>query len=163
MFPITERFTTFTMRISRLHKLIQKLKTDGMGRFGLKGVDTLCLYQLSLHGPMTFAEIGEHCDLDPALVSRTLRGLTKGGMVVKDGEPGKYRASYALTQEGQALTKKIAAIIQTIQTRADNGIEHADLITFYRVLDQITANLEEMAADTATTFSHIETLQQEEL
>ncbi len=160
---MTERFTIFTMRISRLHKLIQKLKADGMGRFGLKGVDTLCLYQLSLHGQMTFSEIAEHCDLDPALVSRTLRGLTKGGMVVKDGEPGKYRARYALTEEGQILTGKIAAIIQTVQAHADEGIAQDDLMTFYRVLDRLTANLERLSADPATYYSHTETIHQEEL
>ena len=146
---MTERFPTFTIKISRLHKLIQKLKTDGMGRFGLKGVDTLCLYQLGLHGSMTFAEIAEHCDLDAALVSRTLRDLTRNNMVAKEG--GKYKARYSLTPEGQALTRQVGAIIHRIQAQADQGIAPEDLVTFYRVLGQLTQNFEHMAQD-ATTF-----------
>ena len=139
---MTDRFTLFTIRNSHLNKLIQKLKTEGMGRFGLKGVDTLCLYQLGLHGPMTFAEIAGHCDLDPALVSRTLRGLTRSNMVCKEG--GKYKALYSLTEEGQELNRSITAIICRIQNTAIQGITLSEMATFYRVLDRLTDNLEHL-------------------
>ena len=152
---MTERFTTFTIRISRLNKLIQKLKTDGMGRFGLKGVDTLCLYLLGLEGSMTFGEIAQHCDLDPALVSRTLSGLTRKGMVRKDGEPGKYRTPYTLTEEGRALTQQITSIIHTVQTQADEGISQEELATFYRVLGKLTDNFEQMASPSAAIFKDL--------
>lgn len=157
-----ERFTTFTIQISRLHKLIQKLKTDGMGRFGLKAVDTLCLYQLSIHDTLTFSEVAEHCDLDAALVSRTLRALVKSGMVEKQGDPGKYHARYALTESGRVLTEQITYIIQNMQTRADDGIDPEELKIFYRVLGQLTANFEQMAKTSAETFSALETNYQEE-
>lgn len=154
---MTERFPQFTIQISRLYKLIQKLKTDGMGQFGLKGVDTLCLYQLGLHGSMTFAELTQQCDLDPALVSRTLGGLVRSHMVTKEG--GKYKARYSLTEEGLTLTKQVGTIIHHIQTQADQGISQEDLATFYRVLGQLTHNFEHMAQD-ANTFHEPE--QQEE-
>lgn len=157
-----DRFTIFTIQISRLHKLIQKLKTDGMGRFGLKAVDTLCLYQLSLHGTLTFSQISEYCDLDAALVSRTLRALVKGGMVEKEGAPGKYHALYSLTESGQELTGKITRIIEHMQIRADEGIDPEELKTFYRVLGQLTTNFEQMASASAETFSLQETNHQEE-
>lgn len=157
-----ERFTTFTIQISRLHKLIQKLKTDGMGRFGLKAVDTLCLYQLSIHNTLTFSEVAEYCDLDAALVSRTLRALVKGGMVEKEGDPGKYHARYSLTESGRELTGKITHIIQNMQTHADDGIDPEELKIFYRVLGQLTANFEQMASTSAETFSTLETNLQEE-
>ncbi len=155
-----DRFTTFTIQISRLHKLIQKLKTDGMGRFGLKAVDTLCLYQLAIHGTLTFSEVAALCDLDAALVSRTLSALVKGGMVAKEGAPGKYRARYSLTEQGQALTEKITHIIETLQVRADDGIDPEELRIFYRVLGQLTANFEQMTK--ASVFSTSDPNHQEE-
>lgn len=150
---MTERFPLFTMQISRLHRLIQKLKTEGMGRFGLKAVDTLCLYQLSTQDALTFSQVAEHCDLDPALVSRTLRSLVRGGMVKKEGNPGKYHARYSLTEEGRVRTAQITAIIRSIQSRADEGIDPQELKTFYRVLGQLTANFEAMAKGPTQIFS----------
>ena len=140
-----ERFPQFTMQLSRLNKLIQKLKKEGMGHFGLKAVDTLCLYQLSHSESASFSEVAERCDLDGALVSRTLRGLTKSGMVVRLGEPGKYHARYALTPQGAEKTHEIIKIINAVQSQADEGIDPADLAIFYRVLGQLTANFERMA------------------
>ena len=159
---MSQRFTTFTIKISRLNKLIQKLKADGMGQFGLKGVDTLCLYQLADHEALTFSEIAERCDLDGALVSRTLRGLVAKGMVEKDGAPGKYHARYSLTQQGRAQTDEIIRIIHTIQTHADTGIPTEDLVVFYRVLLRLTDNFEQMAADSDTLFKHHPSNQQED-
>lgn len=150
---MNERFPIFTMRISRLYRLIQKLKTDGMGRFGLKAVDTLCLYQLSTQDTLTFSQVAEHCDLDPALVSRTLRSLVKEGMVQKEGDPGKYHARYSLTEEGRVRTAQITAIIRSIQSQADEGIDAQELNTFYRVLGQLTANFEAMANGPSQIFS----------
>lgn len=152
---MTERFTRFTIRISRLHKLIQKLKTDGMGRFGLKGVDTLCLYQLSRHDSLSFSELAESCDLDPALVSRTLSSLTRAGMVEKDGPPGKYRARYALTTEGAAQTAEIVQLIRAVQEQVDEGLDPAELETFYRVLDRLTQNFERLAQSSDDLFSQL--------
>ena len=142
MIFMRERFAIFTIQISRLQKLVQKLKTDGMSRFGLKGVDALCLYQLAQQGTMTFAELSEQCDLDPALISRTMAGLSRKGIVRKDG--GKYKGRYSLTPEGAALASQISGIISRIQTQADQGISEEDLLIFYRVLGRLTENLERL-------------------
>ena len=136
------RFPQFTIRISRLHKLIQKLKTQGMGHFGLKAVDTLCLYQLSWEGSLSFREVAERCDLDGALVSRTLSALVKADMVQKEGAPGKYHARYSLTPEGAEETREMLEIIDAIQAKADEGIDPRELQIFYGVLGQLTENFQ---------------------
>ncbi len=120
---MTERFAKFTMTLSRMNRNIQKLKTDGMGQFGLKAVDTLCLYQLAEGGELTFTQMAERCDVDAALVSRTLSTLVKNGMVEKSGLPGKYNASYRLTDLGADRWSRIYPIITEIQERADEGVE----------------------------------------
>lgn len=141
---MTDRFEKFTMTLSRLHRNIQKLKTDGMGQFGLKAVDTLCLYQLADGGERTFCQMVERCDLDAALVSRTLSALVKCGMVEKTGLPGKYNASYRLTDLGAERWSRIYPIITEIQNRADKGVDPEDLVVFYRVLDRLNENFETM-------------------
>ena len=144
---MSQRFTRFTMKLSRLNKLIQKLKADGMSPFGLKAVDTLCIYQLAERGEMAFSEVAEQCDLDPALVSRTLRELVKNGMVDKQGAPGKYNATYRLTPEGEQRAVEIKEIITNVQNRADEGISTEELAVFYRVLTRLTENFEAMTKD----------------
>ena len=141
---MSQRFTRFTMKLSRLNKLIQKLKADGMSPYGLKAVDTLCIYQLEERGEMSFSEVAEQCDLDPALVSRTLRELVKNGMVDKQGAPGKYNATYRLTPLGEERAQSIRQIINKVQERADEGISTEELAVFYRVLNRLTENFEKM-------------------
>ncbi len=152
---MTERFTWFTMTLSRLNKQIQKLKTDGMGSFGLKAVDTLCLYQLDREESMSFSQLVQSCQLDPALVSRTLRDLSKIGMVEKDGQPGRYNARYSLTPAGAQRTREIRQIIQCLQVQADQGISEDDLAVFYRVLEQLSENFEKMVLSSPQLFSQI--------
>lgn len=159
---MTERFATFTINLSKLNKLIQKLKTNGMGQFGLKSVDTLCLYQLAEHGTLTFSELAERCDLDGALVSRTLRDLVAKGMVEKDGDPGKYHAHYSLTPAGNTQTGEIIRIIRATQARADEGISPEDLVVFYRVLLRLTENFEKMAAASDTALTDLQSNHQED-
>lgn len=142
---MTERFERFTMSLSKLNKYIQKLKADGMRQFGLKGVDTLCLLQLSTHLEMKFSQVTERCQMDAALVSRTLKGLVQQGMVERSGQPGKYNATYRLTMEGEQTWAQIQGMILDIQKDVDQGIDPAELEVFYRVLNQLTANFAALA------------------
>lgn len=91
----------FTLSLSRMNKKVQAVKTAGMGMVGLKAAHTAVLYALSGHSEgLQFAEVAAACDLDPALISRTFSELIAAGMVEKQGEPGRYRARYVLTEQG---------------------------------------------------------------
>ena len=79
---------------------------------GLKAAHTAVLYALSGHSEgLQFAEVAAACDLDPALISRTFSELIAAGMVEKQGEPGRYRARYVLTEQGSLQTAKIRQVI----------------------------------------------------
>ena len=148
-----DRFMEFTIAVSRMNKLIQKLKTEGMRMFGLKAADTLCLYRLmSCEEGLTFSEIAQGCDLDPALVSRLLKDLVANGMVEKDGEPGKYHAKYFLTAAAKGKMAEIAEIISKLQELADSGITEEELDAFYSCLEKLTANFEKMAENSGAVF-----------
>lgn len=154
---MADRFVEFTVAVARMNKLIQKLKADGMKLFGLKAVDTLCLYQLFANGAeMNFSQIVQSCELDPALVSRTLKELVAGGMVIKSGEPGKYHAKYSLTPAAREKMTEISGIISQLQKQADAGITKEELENFYHCLSKLTANFEKMAEEPLAAFGRNE-------
>lgn len=150
-----DRFVKFTIAISKLNKLINKVKSDGMkDKFDLKGVHTLCLYQLMSndHG-MTSTEIAKSCDLDPALVSRTINELCQKELIQKVGEAGKYHARYCLTQKGAQISSELKQIIQSVQLFVDQGITEEELDTFYSVMERLSCNFEFLSDHLSLVFS----------
>lgn len=151
-----DRFLKFTLSLSRMNKKVQAVKTAGMGMVGLKAAHTAVLYALSGHSEgLQFAEVAAACDLDPALISRTFSELIAAGMVEKQGEPGRYRARYVLTEQGSLQTAKIRQVIGLVQENADKNIAPEDLQTFYRVLEQLLNNFEEMSEHYDTVFESL--------
>ena len=146
---MADRFIVFTTGISRLNKLVSRLKTDGMLPVGLKNSHCLLIHTLSLNGECSFAQLSRECDLDQALVSRVLRDLTDSGHVQRIGAANKYNARYCLTASGQAVDKHIMTIVDRVIGGADQGIDPEDLNTFYRVLARLIENFENMAEDEA--------------
>jgi DNA-binding MarR family transcriptional regulator len=143
---VEDRFEQFTLSIARLYKLIGEVKTQRMEQFGLKGVHALCLFQL-LGSPQgrTPAELSEAGDIDRAQVSRVLSALTEAGMVRRDGDPGRYRVRYVLTDSGREIAEEVRELVINIQEYVDHGVDPEDLKAFYRVIGKLTENFEELA------------------
>ena len=154
---MNDRFIRLSISLSRLQKVIQRIKANGMSRLKLKAAHTLvlCCLEAAPEG-RHFSELTEQCDLDPAMISRVLADLVRSGLVEKRGEPGKYNALYLLTAEGRDRAARVGAVVRDAERRADEGIDPADLATFYKVLDQLTKNLEAVDADPAETFKPLE-------
>lgn len=150
---MTGGFVAFTVAISRLNKLVQKVKSEGMQLFGLKGVHTLCLYQL-MQNPdgLSFAEVAASCDLDQALVSRVLKELQEKELIRREGMPGKYKATYFLAESAWEQVTEMGRIVENAQEFVDEGIEKEDLETFYKVVEQLTGNFERLAEHPETVF-----------
>lgn len=143
-----DRFIRLSVSLARLQKVIQRIKTSGMGRIALKAGHTLVLCQLAAAPEGGhFSDLTERCDLDPAMISRVLADLVRSGLVEKCGAPGKYNALYLLTDAGRDRAARVTAVVRDVERRADEGIDPADLATFYKVLNQLTKNLEAVAAD----------------
>ena len=124
-----DRFLKFTLSLSRMNKKVQAVKTAGMGMVGLKAAHTAVLYALSGHSEgLQFAEVAE---------------------------PGRYRACYVLTEQGSLQTAKIRQVIGLVQENADKNIAPEDLQTFYRVLEQLLNNFEEMSEHYDTVFESL--------
>ena len=103
-----------------------------------------------------FSELTERCGLDPAMISRVLAELVRSGLVEKRAESGKYNALYLLTNAGHDRAARVGAVVADVERRADEGIDPDDLATFYKVLDQLTRNLEAVDADPAEAFEPLE-------
>lgn len=149
-----DRFADFTISVARLNKWLQKTKSDAMKAYDLKGAHVLCLYRLEQkqQGSM-FSEIVKNCDFDRAFASRILRELNDRGLVYRDGEEGKYKALYFLTNEGKTLMPKLHSIINRVQARIDEGISEADLVVYYRVVDRMLHNMEQISAEADTVLT----------
>ncbi len=151
---MTNRFIPFTLGISRLNKMVQKLKQEGMKSFSCKGVHTLCIYQLRENpGGMTSREIAASCDIDPGLVSRTLRELQKQGLVRKEGEDGKYLSQYYLSGKGKTVADEAIRKIEAVQHYVDTGISKEELVIFYRVFEKLTQNFEKLLTESGDILS----------
>lgn len=149
-----DRFLQFSISLSRLNKRVQALKTDAMGHIGLKGVHTILLYTLTQNpGGVRFAELCTKCDLDRAIVSRTLTELCGRELVAKQGEPGRYNASYVLTDTGAALAEQMVGAINRATAGAAAGISDRDLATFYKVLAKFQHNLANLQQAPAELFA----------
>ena len=155
---MNDRFIRLSVSLARLQKVIRRIETNGMNRVELKAGHLLVLCQLAAAPEgWHFSELTERCDLDPAMISRVLADLVRSGLVEKRGESGKYNALYLLTDEGRDRAARVGAVVAGAERCADEGIDPADLATFYKVLDRLTKNLEAVDADPAELFEPLET------
>ena len=148
---MNDRFIRLSISLARLQKVIQRIKASGMSRIEL----VLCRLAAAPEG-LHFSELTERCGLDPAMISRVLAELVRSGLVEKRAESGKYNALYLLTNAGHDRAARVGAVVADVERRADEGIDPDDLATFYKVLDQLTRNLEAVDADPAEAFEPLE-------
>ena len=83
------------------------------------------------------------------LISRELAALKKQGYITKEVTPGKrnYNSRITLTDDGEALAKKIYAKALEVQGKVDEGVSTNDLVIFYSVLERLHQNLEKIMKD----------------
>ena len=140
-----DRFNRFTVSVGKLYKQIQRLKAAGMKQYGLKGAHVAILHLLAGRAEgVSFQEICQTCDLDRALVSRELGELMRQGYIRKDAKGGVYHALYYATPKAEAMLPEFLDIINRVQCKADENISEEELAVFYRVLEQIRKNLEDI-------------------
>ena len=134
-----ERFREFSGLVSRAEKALQRVKTENVKDYGLRGVH-------ERPEGLTATELASVCGVDRAQISRVtaeLRGLD----LVCEASPGprrRYRGALELTEEGRAAAAEMAGIVDEKLQRVSGDIPPEELTVFYRVFGAIVERLEKL-------------------
>lgn len=140
-----ERFRTFTTQITKVSRLVRKIKTEEMSEFDLKSGHVSCLYYLYKQNALTSKQLCDICKEDKASISRSMDYLTKEGYVYCKGQSGKrYRCPFYLTEKGKEVGAHIVEKIDRILSQTNEGLTDEQLRDFYRALAMISNNLEKI-------------------
>lgn len=139
-------FVDFTISILTLNKLVQKIKTVEIEKYGLKPIHVMCLYYLNKNPQGLIAkELGELTLEDKAAISRAIRMMQEKEYITYDFNS---RNSLAI------LTSRGKEIADLICTRIEKAVEAGALnftaderIFFYKSLVEIVEKLKNYYKD----------------
>ncbi len=139
-----DRFERFSFAISEISYHWHKIAAGEMEKYGLKGPYAVYFTTMrQFPDGITAAKLAELCSRDKAAVSRDIATLEKQGLVKKEGE--YYRASLKLTPEGEKLAEVINEKAMIAVENGGKGCTEEERAIFYKVLELIRSNLEELS------------------
>lgn len=144
-----DRFTRFYLAIGEIRRCWHKLAGEEMADYGLNSPHAVYLHTLYQHPEgITAAKLGELCCKNKADVSRMVAILEEKGMLRREavGE-NLYRARLCLTSAGIAAAQQVRSRAALAVELAGEGLSDEDRETFYRCLEQITANLQSLSRE----------------
>ena len=141
------RFETFTFALDKISSSWNKIATEELKPFGLKGAYILYLIALFKHDEgLTSANLCKICNKDKADVSRGIKALESKGLVSRKKTTAKgYRAKITLTNEGRNITAALRERVKLIVEKAGAGLSDEQRENFYNALENISANLSKIS------------------
>lgn len=139
---MVERFEKFAFVISNAYRYIQRIETEAMEKYGLKGA--YVQYMIVIHNNpdgATATQLSDIADRNKAAVSRALAEMEDKGIIYRNKEKNYYRARIFLTEEGEKAMQYIIDKAKKAVKIADMGLEEKKRDEFYDSLGIITANL----------------------
>ncbi len=133
-------YINFTVSIARLNKLVQRIKSFEISKYGLQPIHVSCGYYLSKNPQGLTAK--ELCDMsleDKAAISRALKTLQEKGIV--EYSPRGRNEIVKLTCEGQKLADIISDKINAAVKAGSVNITPEQREFFYNSLLEISDNL----------------------
>ncbi len=141
------RFETFTLALSRLSSYWNKIASEELAPYGLKG--TYIVYLIALYKTetgLTSANLCEMCAKDKAEVSRAIHALEEQGLVCRENTTTTgYRARITLTEKGRMMTYTLRERIKLAVEKGGTGLTEEQRESFYTALEIIAANLREIS------------------
>lgn len=143
------RFARFSLAISEIDRCWHKLAAEEMARYGLNSPHAVYLTTLyQFEEGITAAKLGELCCKNKADVSRMIAILERKGLVHKEAVGGNnYRARLLLTQAGRQAAVQVQRRAALAVELAGAGMTEENRDVFYRCLEQITGNLQELCKE----------------
>lgn len=133
-------FIKFTAAITKLNKLIHKIKSYEMCKFGLNPIHVSCGYYLNKNPQgLTAKELSELSLEDKAAISRALKILQEKGFVKY--VPHGRNEVVQLTDKGRNFAESLDERIESAVKAARVDITDDERIFFYDSLLEISDNL----------------------
>lgn len=144
-----DRFQRFSYSITEIYRYLNKITTDEMKKYGLKGA--YAFYLIAMYGHpdgITSARLCEECGRNKADVSRAVATLEEKALVIREGgSPNLYRALIKLTDEGKAAAEQLRKKAQIAVDMGGKGLTDKNRIIFYESLELVAANLHELSKE----------------
>ena len=143
------RFSRFSLAIAEIDRCWHKLAAEEMAKYGLNSPHAVYLTTLSgFKEGITAARLGELCSKNKADVSRMVGILEQKGLVRKEAVGGNlYRARLLLTEEGRQAAEHVQQRAALAVELAGSGMTEEEREVFYRCLERIAANLQELSRE----------------
>lgn len=133
-------YENFTVAIIKLDKLIQRIKSYEISKYGLQPIHVSCEYYLSKNPQgLTAKQLCEMTLEDKAAISRALKTLQERG-IVEYTSHGRNEI-VKLTDEGNELANTISAKINSAVQAGSANITEEQRKFFYDSLLEIANNL----------------------
>lgn len=143
------RFEIFTLSLSEISSSWNKIATEELKPFGLKG--NYVVYLIALYKTkdgLTSANLSEMCNRDKAEVSRAIKALESKGLVIRENTTASgYRARIRLTEKGKEMTYTLRERIKLAVEKAGAGLSDEQREDFYTALETISANLKTISKE----------------
>ena len=143
------RFEVFTLGLSEIMSSWNKIASDEMSTFGLKGSYVIYLIALYKHHEgLTAAKLSEMCSRDKSEVSRAVKVLESKDLVVRENTTiNGYRAKITLTEQGREATKALRERVKLAVEKGGDGLTEEQRESFYNALEIISANLKKISKE----------------
>lgn len=143
------RFEIFTLGLSEIMSSWNKIATEEMKPFGMKGTYVIYLIALYKHPEgLTAANLAEKCNRDKAEVSRALASFEKKGLVKRENTTvNGYRAKITLTEQGRESTKALRERVKLAVEKGGEGLGEEERNNFYNALEKISVNLKKISKE----------------
>ena len=143
------RFARFSLAISEIDRCWHKLVAEEMAKYDLNSPHAIYLNVLyQYEDGITAAKLGELCCKNKADVSRMVAILEKKGLVTKNAVGGnRYRAKLLLTDAGKKAAEYVRDRAVVAVEQAGSGMTDEEREVFYRCLEQITQNLQNLTKE----------------
>lgn len=133
-------YVNFTFSIAKLSKLIQRIKSVEISKYGLQPIHVSCGYYLRKNPQgLTAKELCEMTLEDKAAISRAIQTLQERGYVAC--QPRGRNKIVKLTDEGQKFAKAISEKIRLAVRAGSVNITEEQRKFFYNSLLEISDNL----------------------
>lgn len=138
------RYEKLSSAISEITRLINRISAEVMKDYGLKGSWAKYILVMKRHRTgITATRLGRLCERNKSDVSRSLSELEELGLVIKVTS-GRYRVKMALTERGMEIADGLSLRAMEVISYVGKDIKEEEREIFYRLLDSIAKNLEEI-------------------